>query len=188
MKLKYFILLFVLIIPLSGCVIPSDFYGMAVDPRNISQHDHDIYLEYQVSMAILNDRTTTNLKEHGMVEIHAFYGQVFIAGEYDTKAQESKAMALARNVPGVSSVKAYLLPRQEGKACKKPSKFGVRMALQSASEVHSTNMKVGLVQCDIVLFGIVTGTDEADRAIAAAKTVKDVSKVVSFLMIPPEKK
>ena len=48
-------------------------------------------------------------------------------------------------------------------------------------DIHSMNIDVNVVQCHVILLGIVGTGSEADKAVALARSVEGVRDVMSFL-------
>jgi hyperosmotically inducible protein len=57
----------------------------------------------------------------------------------------------------------------------------VQASLINDPAIHSTNIDVKVVQCHVVLLGVVGTESEAAKAVAHARSVEGVSGVVSYL-------
>ena len=112
-------------------------------------------------------------------------GNVFLMGEYDNIQQKEKAEKMAKDVEGVKSVRTYLLPKKKGDACGTSDNVAITekvdAKLAADKDTRSTNIDIKVVQCNVVLFGIVRSGEEIAKATAHAKSVGGVRNVTSFL-------
>ncbi len=106
-------------------------------------------------------------------------------GEYDNIQQKEKAEKMAKDVEGVKSVRTYLLPKKKGDACGTSDNVAITekvdAKLAADKDTRSTNIDIKVVQCNVVLFGIVRSGEEIAKATAHAKSVGGVRNVTSFL-------
>ena len=57
----------------------------------------------------------------------------------------------------------------------------VKSKLIGDEDIWSTNIDVKSVQCNVILYGLVTSKNKINKAIERAKSVKGVCTVTSFL-------
>jgi len=114
-----------------------------------------------------------------------YNGDVYLIGEYDTAVQTEKVLKIAHSVKGVKSVTTYLLPKRKIDTCGTMDHAAMSIRLQALliqdRDIHSTNIDVKVVQCHVILLGIVGTGSEADKAVALAGSVEGVRDVTSFL-------
>jgi len=87
----------------------------------------------------------------------------------------------------VREVTTFLLPKKPGDPCgttdNLEKKALVSKALIADKDIWSTNVNVEVVQCRVVLLGIVGSRAELDKAVAHARAVPGVREVKSFLKV-----
>lgn len=165
-------------VALGGC---GTIYESAMDPRDIGTQTDDAQIDLAVNKALLDDENVKVMD----IDPYVFYGRVYLVGEYETDAQRARAIELAKGVEGVRSVKAHLLPKKEVAGCglsdRVAMKARIRKDLIAAEDLHSTNVEVAVVQCNVVLLGIMDTSSEIDKAIDIARKVQNVRSVTSYL-------
>lgn len=164
---------------LSGCTI----YKTAVDERNVGTIVKDETISAKLQAKFLEDKTVSYL---GISPL-SYEGHVYLVGEYASNAERDRAVALAKDTDGVREVTTFLLPRKIGDTCGTTDnlerKAAVKKRLIEDTSIWSTNVNVEMVQCRVVLLGIVGSQAELDKAIAHAKAVPGVREVKSFLKV-----
>ena len=80
--------------------------------KTVGETIDDATITTQVKTALLNDPEVAGLK----IDVDTFKGVVTLSGRVSSRAEEQKAIALARRVGGVSEVKSALqvLPSGSG--------------------------------------------------------------------------
>jgi hyperosmotically inducible protein len=85
----------------------------------------------------------------------------------------------------VKGVTSYLLPKNKGDICGIDENLiimgRVKSKLIGDEDIWSTNIDVKSVQCNVVLYGLVSSKNNINKAIEHAKSVKGVRTVTSFL-------
>lgn len=164
---------------LSGCTI----YTTAVDERNVGTIVRDETISAKLQAKFLEDKTVSYLN----ISPLSYEGHVYLVGEYASTAERDRAVVLAKETSGVRDVTTFLLPRKIGDTCGTTDnlerKAQVKKALIEDTSIWSTNVNVEVVQCRVVLLGIVGSQAEIDKAVAHAKAVSGVREVKSFLKI-----
>lgn len=164
---------------MQGCTV----YKAAVDERSISSIADDEAITLTIKKDFLNDDKVKYLD----YDVASYEGRVYIMGEYESQAQISRAISLAKKVDGVRSVTTYLLPKRANDTCGTTDNlelYGrVKQKLVEDKDIWSTNVDVYTVQCNIVLTGIVGSAAERNRAIAHAKGVPGARSVKSYLRV-----
>ncbi|MEW5772216.1 MAG: BON domain-containing protein [Thermodesulfobacteriota bacterium] len=173
-------LLFLSALPvLPGCAI----YKTAVDERSVGTIVRDETISATLQARFLEDKTVSYLN----ISPLSYEGHVYLVGEYASNAERDRAVALARETDGVREVTTFLLPRKIGDACGTTDNLEKRAMVTKAliedQDIWSTNVNVEVVQCRVVLLGIVGSQAEIARAVAHAKSVPGVREVKSFLKV-----
>lgn len=172
-------------IALSGCAVGGALFyevsAIAVDERKVEILLSDEGIEAKIEDAFLND-DATNLRS---ISPFCFNGCVYLVGEYITKQEKEKAIAIARDVKGVKSVEAYLLPKANDDHCTRINNLvltaRVKTKLMGDNDTSIIRIRVKSVQCRVVLLGIARSQKEIDEAISDVKATEGVREVVSFL-------
>jgi len=163
---------------LCGC---TTVYKAAVDERNVRTIANDDKIAITVSKRFVDDETIKILD----ISADCYNGHVYLVGQYETAKQKSRAVTIARGVPGVKSVSTYLLPKKESDLCGTSDNIAliakVKANLIKDKNIWSTNIKVKSVRCNVVLLGIVGSRGEISRAVTHAQAVEGVRSVKSFL-------
>jgi hyperosmotically inducible protein len=169
---------FLILLVLSGC---GTIYGVAVEERKAGAIAADTKIATTIQKRFFDD---SDMKTFDL-SAYCYNGHVYLVGEYVTARQKEKAAIIARGVEGVKSVQAYLLPKKEGDACGAADNLKIRGKLDAKlvadKGIWSTNIDVKVVQCNIVLLGIVKTKKEINRAVAHARSVEGVRGVTSYL-------
>lgn len=162
-----------------GCAV----YDVAVEERNPGDWANDEKIELLIEEKFLNDDLVKFMDFDGEV----YEGQVYIVGEYESRAQVDRAVELARSVDGVRTVTTYILPKREHDYCGTTDNMEIYTRVKQKhvtdSDIWSTNVDIKTVQCHVILLGIVGSSKEAADAIAHAQSVEGVRKVRSYLKV-----
>jgi hyperosmotically inducible periplasmic protein len=182
MKKNTMISCVLLLLFIVGCSPYGTIYGVAVDERKATTIASDKKITATIQKTFLEDGTVNVLD----VSSYCYDGNVFLVGEYDNIQQKEKAEKVAKNVEGVKSVQTYLLPKKKGDACGTSDNVAIMgkvdAKLTADKDIRSTNIDIKVVQCNVVLLGIVRSAEEIAKATAHAKSVGGVRSVTSFLM------
>lgn len=164
---------------LSGCAV----YNAAVDERNIKEQYSDTVITASILKGFLESKKINPLD----ITIKSYNGKVYLVGEVDSFAQRSFAIATAENTKGVSSVVPYLLLKNETDFCGTTDNITMDAQLNkdliADKDVWSTNITVDVVQCNIVLTGIVGSAKERQKIVAHARSVPKVRSVTSYIQV-----
>ena len=178
MKKLAAVVLFLFSLSIVGC---GTIYGVAVEERNPSTVAADKKISLAIQKEFVEDKDVKALD----ISPFCYYGNVYLVGEYDTIKQKEKGIAIAKGVEGVKSVEAYIVPKKKNDTCGTTDNVAIRAKLDAKlvadKEIWSTNIDVQVVQCKIILLGIVKTKKEITKAIAHAKSVEGVRGVVSYL-------
>jgi hyperosmotically inducible periplasmic protein len=167
---------------LCGCTsLFQSTYGLAVDERKVGTMASDEKIKLTIQEKLLQDDA---LKVFD-ISPFCYNGHVYLVGEYGTEKQRERALEIANHVPGVKSVTHYLLRKKKEDTCGMTDNLEINGKIQAEligdKDIRSTNINVKVVQCNVVLLGIVGSQGEIAKAIAHAKSVKGVRGVTSYL-------
>jgi len=155
---------------------------VAVDERPTWTLAQDKQIELAIAKSFQDDPVVRNL----YISVYCYSGNVYLVGEYDTAEGAMKAIALANQAGGVESVTPYLLVKGGTVSCLWGDDLfiyaKVKIKFIGDEVIKSTNININVVQCRVVLLGIVATGDEVSRAIDLARGVSDVIEVKSFLI------
>ncbi|OBQ55669.1 BON domain-containing protein [Halodesulfovibrio spirochaetisodalis] len=164
---------------LSGCAI----YNAAVDERNIGEQYSDTVITATVLKKIVNSKDLSPLD----IAVNTYNKKVYLIGEVDSLAQRNTAIKLAQNTEGVQSVVPYLLLKNEQDFCGTTDNLSMQTSLSKDligdKDIWSTNVSVDVVQCNIVLTGIVGSNAEKQQILEHARAVPKVRSVTSYIQV-----
>ena len=165
---------------LSGCY---SAYRASQDQRSLGTQMDDGARASNIKYALLADDSVKGLD----ISVSVYYGTAYLVGIVETDYQKEVAMAHARAEEGISSVKTYLLNRNDktlGESVDDTALAAkIRARMIQEKGFGSTQIKVKSILGHIVLLGVVDDTAARDRAIALAKSVEGVKLVKSFVLV-----
>jgi len=164
---------------IGGCAV----YDVAVEERNVGTYTSDRKISFLIEEQFLKDDTIKFLD----FDAYSYEGNVYLVGEYDSHAQVDKAVSIAKGVKGVKTVTTYFLPKREDDLCGTMDTMDIAAKLKNKlvgdKDIWSTNIDVEIVQCKIIMLGLVGTEKERDEAIAHAKSVPGTRGVKSFIRV-----
>lgn len=162
----------------SGC---STIYGVALDERGVSTIASDQKIVVKLTSKFLEDKSIKFLD----FSTYCYRGHVFLIGEYDTPQQKAKVVKIAESVPEVKSLTIYMLEKKKDDACGTTDNLEISAKLKAKlirdMDLKSTNIDVKVVQCHIVLLGVVGSKEEIAKAVAHAESIEKTRGVENFL-------
>lgn len=176
MKLKVLgVLLLAAICFLQGCA-----YGIYDDKRLLDTQADDTSLASAIKTALLG----ANFKEGMAINVYCFYGHVFLVGEVPQNMQ-AKAIEIARKYKPRSITPHWFSPARADRG-NFALATDLRAAMIGTRGLSSTRIDTEVNAGRVVLLGVVHDNKEKQLAIAAARKVKGVASVTSYLMLPPK--
>lgn len=164
---------------LSGCAA----YNAAMDERSIGTQYDDRKLSNVIEAKFLEDETVKFMD----FDADCYYGQCFIVGEYGSRKQIDRAIAIAKSVEGVQKVTAFAYPKVKDDPCGTADNLEIyaqlKKELVADKEISSTNVKIKTVQCNIVLLGILGSNAERNKVVSHAKAIPGAKSVKSYLKL-----
>ena len=178
MKRFSLIINFLLLLNIAGC---STIYGVAVEERKASTIAADTKITTTIQARFVEDNEVKALD----ISPFCYNGNVYLVGEYAKESQKERAISIAKAVEGVRSVHTYILPKKKDDRCGTAKNLEIRgkvdARLVADKDIWSTNIDVKVVQCNVVLLGIVKSGKEITRAVTHATNVEGVRGVKSYL-------
>ena len=180
---KYSVMLYALtLLALCGCsMLIRSTYGVAEDERKIGTITSDKKIKLTIQEKLLGDDAIKILD----ISTFCYYGHVYLVGEYGTEKERERALEIAHRAPGVKSVTAHLLQKKTDDTCGWTHNSEIDAKIKAEfigdQDISSTNIDVKVIQCHVVLIGIVGSKNEGAVAIAHAKSVTGIRGVTSYL-------
>jgi len=163
----------------SGCAV----YDVAVEERNVGTYSSDKKISFLIEEKFLDD----NVIKYMDFDAYTYEGHVYLTGEYESREQVDRAVTIAKATKGVRTVTTYFLPKRAEDLCGTTDNMEIsatlRQKLISDNEVWSTNIDVEMVQCHVVLLGIVGTEQEKAKAMEYAKNIPGVRGVKSYIKV-----
>lgn len=163
----------------SGCAV----YDVAVEERNVGTYSSDKKISYLIEEKFLDD----NVIKFMDFDAYTYEGHVYLTGEYESHEQVERAKKIAENTKGVHTVTTYFLPKRADDLCGTTDNMEMsatlRQKLISDKKIWSTNIDIEMVQCHVVLLGIVGTEAERIKAIEYAKEIPGVRGVKSYIKV-----
>jgi len=152
--------------------------------RSTGQVIDDTTIATRTKTALLADSTTDGLD----IDVEVNRDKVQLNGFVDSQAQVERAGEIARSIPGVSSVENNLLvsdgTRRTGEYIDdKVISTSVKAALINDPLAPASEIDVEVNRGVVSLGGYVDSNAKRDAAVAAAKGVKGVQKVINNLAV-----
>ncbi len=152
--------------------------------RSTGQAIDDTTIAARTKTALLADSTTDGLN----IDVEVDRDKVQLNGFVDSKVQVDRAGEIARSIPGVASVENNLKvsngTRSTGEYIDdKALSASVKAALVNDRLAPGSEIDVEVNQGIVSLGGYVDSDAERNAAVAAAKDVKGVQKVVNNLAV-----
>jgi hyperosmotically inducible protein len=178
MKKHIMIIHFLLLLVIVGC---GTLYGVAVEERKTGTIAADAKIAAAIPKGFLEDSDVKALD----ISAYCYNGNVYLVGEYGKAPQKETAITIAKGIEGVRSVHTYILLKKKSDKCGTSDNLAIRgkvdAKLVADKDIWSTNIDIKVVQCNVVLLGIVKTGREITKATAHAKSVEGVRSVTSYL-------
>ena len=200
---KLFILIFLFITQLVGCFAPVAVTGVVATPLSFAdRRSAEVqYIDQRIEFkAIIEIQETyresleyETIFKDANVAFVSFNQTLVITGEVPSDELKNKIEELAKNVEGVKNVKNFLLVGKNSSlrsrgldvistANVKSRIFAKTNSGQYKDKLSATHIKVFTERQEVYLMGLVT-KEEADTAIAIAKSSKGAKKIIPLFEI-----
>lgn len=161
-----------------GCV-----YDMAMEERNVGDYVSDQKISLIINEQFLED---DDVKFRDF-DASTFEGHVYIVGEYESRDQVKRAVEIAKSVEGVKRVTTYMMPKRVNDECGSTDAIEIHaevtQALVGDDAIHSTNIDIEVVQCNVILLGIVGSQTEKEAVEAHAAGVPGIRGMKSYITV-----
>lgn len=154
-------------------------YGIYDDKRLLDTMADDKAMATGIKAALMK----AHFGDSFSVAVYCFYGNVFLVGEAPQKVQ-GEAIAIARSFNPKSVTPHWFTP-VKGERVSLGLAAELRTALISTRGLSSTRIDTEVNGGRVVLLGVVGDEAEKKLAIDAARKIKGVRSVTSYLMLPP---
>jgi hyperosmotically inducible protein len=176
------LLLFVLLaLPhLAGC---ATIYKASVDERDVGTYADDGRIESTLRARLMQD----DLVKLRDISVNAYNGNVYLVGEFETAPQKMRAVKIAHGVAGVGRVTVVPFPKREDPTCGTSDDLSlyakIKASLVQDRDIWSTQVDIKVVQCNVVLLGLVASPADADAIVAHANAEEGVRTVQNLIRI-----
>ena len=114
-------------------------------------------------------------------------GKVFLVGVVERNNQKNQAIKTAKGIKGTKSVTTYILNKNEATIGKTVDDIAITAQVKAKmiedKEMKSTQIDVKTILGHVVLLGLVSKKGDLNKAIRYAKSVANVRKVKSFVIV-----
>jgi len=158
-------------------------YKAARDERSMGTIMDDTTLSGKIKYQLLQDDTVKGLD----ISVYVYYGKVYLVGVVESNSQKSQAIKIAKGIEGVKSVTTYILNKNQvtiGKTLDDTAITAkVKAKMIEDKQMNSTQIEVKTILGQVVLLGVVSSKSDVSKAIRYAKSVENVRKVKSFVIV-----
>lgn len=161
---------------LNGCA-----YGIFDDKRLLDTQAADKSLATRIKTQLLSK----NFGAGFSVAVYCFFGHVFLVGEAPEK-DRGQILEIARSYNPVSLTPHWFSGEEDARN-NLALAADLRATLIGTKGLSSTRVDTEVNGGRVVLLGVVHDEKEKQLAISAARKVKGVTSVTSYLMIPPKR-
>lgn len=181
--LSIFVSLTVLTAFFAGCAA----YTVPVEERSTGTIIDDKTITLTIEKEFLKDETIKFLD----FNVGTYEGVVYLYGEYENRDQIKRAVEIANSIVGVKSISTYFLPKSRRGECGVTDNVEINARLTKElvadKRIWSTNVDVEVIQCNIVLLGVVGSQEELQAVLEHAKATPGARSVKSFLTVTTRK-
>lgn len=180
--LRMFIILVSLaILPaLGGC---GTIYKASVDERDVGTFVDDGRIESTVRARLVQD----DLVKLRDISVNSYKGTVYLVGEFESDKQKQRAVKLAHGVDGVGRVTVVPFPKRDDPTCGTTDDLAlyakIKGRLVQDRDIWSTQVDIKVVQCNVVLLGLVARQRDADAIVGYANAEEGVRTVQNLIRI-----
>ena len=175
----------VALIILAGCnpymvatTAARETYGAATDERSLSTQATDTQIEVQIKAAL----TASPVRGTSGIDVFCRQGVVVLAGVVPPGSSAGQeAVRTARATSGVKRVETYFVPSRPSWTNDLEIKETIRATMVADPTLVSSRVDMAVYAGHVVLVGVVPSSEEAERFIGDARSVKGVVTVTSFI-------
>lgn len=157
-------------------------YKVTTDERTTGDMMDDATISAKINAEMVKDKIVKARK----IDIDTVDGVVVLSGIVETAREASRAVEIARSVPGVKSVRNNILigSRTWGRAVD-DTQIGMKIktALIGEPGIRSLNIDVDVYNGVVVLTGLVDTAQQKERAAEIARSTKGAVSVINNLLL-----
>jgi hyperosmotically inducible protein len=157
-------------------------YAVATDERKTDRMVDDSTITSRINTAMVKD----DLVKAHQVDVDTVDGHVTLTGVVKTAEEAKQAVQIARQEPGVKSVRNNLQIGEKSWGETFNDKWlgsKIKSKLIAEPEIRSLNIDVDVEKGIVTLTGVVGNQYQRRRAIEIAKTTEGTARVVDNLMV-----
>jgi osmotically-inducible protein OsmY len=181
------LLLAALVAGLAGCnpylaatSVVHETYGVATDVRSLATQETDTQAEIQLKAALL----ASPVSGTSGIDLWCRRGVMVLAGVVPPGSRAgAEAVRLARETPGVTRVETYFVSARPSWTSDFEIKEAIRAKMIADPVLTSGRVDIGVYAGHVVLVGVVTSSQSAQRFVADARAVSGVVNVTSFIQV-----
>ena len=178
--LRMFIILvsLALLPALGGC---GTIYKASVDERDVGTFVDDGRIESTVRARLVQD----DLVKLRDISVNSYKGTVYLVGEFESDKQKQRAVKLAHGVDGVGRVTVVPFPKRDDPTCGTTDDLAlyakIKGRLVQDRDIWSTQVDIKVVQCNVVMLGLVNSQREVSEIMAHVNSVEGVRTVQNYI-------
>lgn len=163
---------------LSGC---GTIYKASVDERDVGTFVDDGRIESTVRARFVQD-SMVKLRD---ISVNSYRGHVYLVGEFEGDAQKMRAVKLTQGVTGVGKVTVVPFPKRDDPTCGTQEELAlyakIKARLVQDRDIWSTQVDIKVVQCNVVMVGLVATQREVGEILAHVNSVEGVRTVQNYI-------
>lgn len=165
---------------LTGC---GTIYKASVDERDVGTFVDDGRIESTVRARFVQD-SQVKLRD---VSVNSYRGHVYLVGEFEGDAQKARAVRLTQGVTGVGKVTVVPFAKRDDPTCGTQEELTlytkIKASLVQDRDIWSTQVDIKVVQCNVVLLGIVARQRDVDAIVAHVNAEPGVRTVQNLIRV-----
>lgn len=163
---------------LTGC---GTMYKAAVDERDVGTFVDDGRIESTVRARLVQD-SLVKLRD---ISVNSYRGHVYLVGEFESDAQKMRAVKLTQGVGGVGRVTVVPFPKRDDPTCGTQEELAlyakIKAELVQDTSIWSTQVDIKVVQCNVVMLGLVNSQRDVSAILAHVNSVEGVRTVQNYI-------
>ena len=171
--------------PLAGCNpymaavgVVTQTYGVATDERSLATQASDTEIEAKINAGLLDSPVPGTAP----LNVWSRRGVVVLAGVVPPGSPAGRAaVAIARATTGVKRVETFFVDLEPSKTADLEIEGKVKGAFIADPNVVGDRVSVGVYAGNVVLVGVVSDYDQAQRFVDDARAVSGVVSVHSYI-------
>lgn len=164
-----------------------DIYSSSKDSRDIYTQSQDKIIKTNIQSQFLAHDRLNNTD----IDVESYYGEVLLIGETSSQNDVQNAINIAQSVSGVKKVKTFLIPKNKNSCTSYENNtilLNLKKELYADSVVKGSTIRVNVIQCKVVLSGVVNTINELKHIMWYATHIDGINEVYSFIHVFEELK